>query len=464
MKLSRRELLAGFTGAALGAAPAPNRSYALLDPALLERSEGAHVVAGTAQKDAKALFAEDKPWEVRIDNVYANVLFHEADSSYKCWYSPFIQFRDRWDGKRWVRVDDGISREMGICYARSRDGVNWTKPELGLVEFNGNRRNNLIWRGPHGAGILLDRHEKDRSRRFKIFYNQPDAIGTHKPGERVMRVAVSADGLHWSEPLSCPEIEARGDTHNNAFWDARSSRYVGYTRLFLPDAQGRAQRTVGRTESPDFSHWTKAEPVLQGSVEHQTYAMPVFPHHQGYLGLVMIFHTIENTVDCELAWSHDTRTWQRIASGSALIPRGPQGAHDHGCIFAAAYPVARPDGIVLYYGGSDRGHNGPRKGFFCRARLRPDGYAGIAPISKNSPAALLTKPIEVTGRHLCVTADAAGGSARFRIAGARGFDSAPVVSDVTAAKVQDLSRFKGKRVQIQAELHSATLYTISFSD
>ena len=30
------------------------------------------------------------------------------------------------------------------CYAESRDGIHWTKPELGQHEFNGSKRNNII--------------------------------------------------------------------------------------------------------------------------------------------------------------------------------------------------------------------------------------------------------------------------------------------------------------------------------
>ena len=453
------------------AAPAQNTSYALLDPALIERSSNARIVLGHVEKDPAPLFAEDKPWEVRVDNVYANVLFDDRDRLYKCWYSPFIQFRDRWDGKRWVKTD-GISREMAICYAQSRDGLHWEKPELGLVEFEGSRRNNMIWRGPHGSGIFLDRHETDPDRRFKIFYSQPDSIGTHRENEIGMSVAFSRDGLHWSKPISCASIQARGDTHNNAFWNAPSGKYVAYTRLFLPDAQGRAQRTVGRTESPDFVHWTKAEPVLQGAPEHQTYAMPVMPYHHGYLGLVMIFHTVENTVDCELAWSGDTVRWQRVAPGSALIPRGPEGAHDHGCIFAAAYPVVRPDGTILYYGGNDRGHNGPRKGYFCRARMRNDGFAGLAPDRAGDAATLLTKPVTVTGRKLRITADTGGGRIRAGIAGSathRLETCRPLVASATRSVLEwkgapDVSAYLGKQVQIEFELHAATLYTLSFSD
>ena len=30
-------------------------------------------------------------------------------------------------------------------YAESKDGVNWRKPKLGIVEYNGSRENNLVW-------------------------------------------------------------------------------------------------------------------------------------------------------------------------------------------------------------------------------------------------------------------------------------------------------------------------------
>jgi hypothetical protein len=32
------------------------------------------------------------------------------------------------------------------CYAESRDGIRWTKPELGLVEFKGSSQNNIVWK------------------------------------------------------------------------------------------------------------------------------------------------------------------------------------------------------------------------------------------------------------------------------------------------------------------------------
>src|SRR5680860_12066 len=44
---------------------------------------------------------------------------------------------------------DSLLRKMDIsthyyCYAESTDGINWTKPNLGLYEFNGSKENNII--------------------------------------------------------------------------------------------------------------------------------------------------------------------------------------------------------------------------------------------------------------------------------------------------------------------------------
>ena len=58
-----------------------------------------------------------------------------------------------------------------VCFAKSRDGYNWEKPELGLVEYNGSTRNNLvdIQGGQHhiqACVVYYDPDEPDPSRRF----------------------------------------------------------------------------------------------------------------------------------------------------------------------------------------------------------------------------------------------------------------------------------------------------------
>ena len=40
------------------------------------------------------------------------------------------------------------SRSIFACYAESRDGFHWVKPELGLFEFEGSKKNNIVYSVP----------------------------------------------------------------------------------------------------------------------------------------------------------------------------------------------------------------------------------------------------------------------------------------------------------------------------
>lgn len=477
--MRRREFFS--MGAAAAAAPfalaavedADGRRRLFLDERVIARSDGLRLELGAVRKEPRnPLFREDKPWEPRYDNLYANVLYDEEDRLYKCWYSPFIvdsKTSETPPERRPLDPYRPARREMGVCYAVSEDGVAWRKPELGLIQFEGSTRNNLVMRRgdnfpePHGAGVVKNPAAEDPRRRYLAFFRGPGA----------MTIAYSADGLRWADPEPLPEIDAVGDTHNYLCWAPDLRRWVGITRLWDRE---RRQRLVGRSESSSLKKWTKAVEILRalpGEPWRQTYAMPIFRHANVYLGLVMLLNLDgdNDTVDCELAWSPDTYTWHRVAPGTPLIPRGPVGSHDSLCLYAAASPVVRPDGILLYYGGNNGKHTGYRDGFFCLARLRPDGYAGLAPRAKGVAGVVETPPLEIRGATLRVSTDAAGGSVRVSLADAPGhsFDEcAPLTANVTDAPVRwksraDIRPLFGRYARLRFEVRDAKLYSFSFA-
>ncbi len=466
-KIQRRVFMMGAATAAVGgqAAAQPGKKYLLIDPRVILRSTGARKALGQVVKEGRnPLFAEDKPWEARFDNLYANVLRDERSGEYRCWYSPFLIDEAVTSTPRAERLKTPYKprkREMGVCYAVSKDGLRWEKPELGLVEFDGSRRNNIVSRGPHGAGLWRDDLEKDPRRRYKMFFRGKTMAGLF-----------SADGLRWEEPTAFSAIDAPGDTHNNWFWSPERNAYVGITRL--SDRQSR-QRLVGRTESRDFVTWTKAEEVLRAlpsDGKRQAYAMPVFSHSGLYFGLLMMFDSDTDRVHCELALSTDTVTWERVCPGVPLIGNGVEGAYDWGCVYAAARPVVLDNGeIRLYYGASNGKHTSWRDGFFCLARLRPDGFAGLEAESAKTVARVVTAPVTVSGKRLTVTADAANGSIRAGIVGdveKLGIDRCVAVKgDVTGRRVEwkgaTLQALGGRQVQIEFELSGAArLYSFGF--
>jgi hypothetical protein len=40
-------------------------------------------------------------------------------------------------------------RDFGVCYATSKDGIHWEKPELGLIGFEGSKENSTVIEGNH---------------------------------------------------------------------------------------------------------------------------------------------------------------------------------------------------------------------------------------------------------------------------------------------------------------------------
>ena len=86
--------------------------------------------------------------------------------------------RDGGKYRMWyVAFDDAMKSKVAserwrAAYAESADGVNWTKPNLGLVEFGGNKNNNLVdvgaaW-GFVNLKVIKDEADPDATRRYKM--------------------------------------------------------------------------------------------------------------------------------------------------------------------------------------------------------------------------------------------------------------------------------------------------------
>lgn len=401
--------------------------YLVFDKRIIESTANAKLSVTEAEKhSSNPLFGEDNPWEKRYDNLYANVLYDEEDKLYKSWYSPFIVDQS----SRGIKIGERQKkkykpqkgREMGVCYATSQDGIVWEKPNLNLVEYEGSKKNNIVCRGPHGAGVIKDLREKDGAKRYKIFTSTTSDISDRTPKMAKMAVSFSSDGIQW-EPLShCPEINPYhvDGTHYNTLWVEELGEWVGFTRMRDKQEIGSAPmkkrhgawppRQIGRTTSQDYLEWSQAVPVMEGLDENlQIYSMPVFRHGSLFIGLPVIHNQRSDRAWTELAWSADTVEWHRICPGSPLIGNSdPVGSYDWGCAYSSAYPILLDSEIRLYYGASNGLHFGWRDGFLCLATLRPDGYAGYEQKSDKKPASVTTSPFECRGGEFQLSADVQG--------------------------------------------------------
>ena len=432
--------------------------HLLLDRRVVESTDNAAMRVGTVEKSAaNPLFTEEHAWEVMYNNLYPNVIYDHDEDIYKAWFTMFVvdsayaettpQQRTPGTYMQRVRI-----RRDGLGYATSKDGLRWTKPMMDVHLWEG-QKSNLVGEHMHGVGIFKDARERDPMRQYKMFFR---AAG--------MAVRFSADGVRWGPFIPCPEIDSAGDAHNNAIWVPELKKYVGITRIW-DETQS---RVVGRTESQDFVHWTKAQIVLRGKKLFDIYSMPVIRYGNVYLGMASIFNEKTDHVWVELACSPDTIDWYRVAEGQPLIANSTRkGDYDWGTIYASQ-PIVRDGEIQLYYGGGDGGHFDWRRGYLCLATLRTDGFAGYEPIDASQVAIVTTHPLPF-GSSMRITADAQDGQIVVslideddKILGR----SQPVRGNVTDAPVtwkQPGPAFEsGRPVRLRFEITRAKLYSFLY--
>ena len=452
--------------------------YLVLDSRIIEAVNNVELTVGVAHKDNhNPLFREDKPWEPRFDNPYCSVIYDQEEEIFKCWYSIFIRSDSKGDlpgegipseKRAWVNWTEG-KRRSGVCYATSRDGINWAKPDLGLIDFNGGKKNNIVIEH-YRVAIIKDPHETDPQRRYKAI----------KPERQNSAVWFSPDGIHWGNKHDVGPIDF-GDTHPSVWWDENLGKYVHITRRWGgANTTGRygyqGHRQAVRSESEDFLKWSKTEPVMEGlDPRMQIHDLIVLPYAGVYLGMVGLFDIETSRQWCELAWSPDSKQWHRIQPGKPLIPNGPvMGDYDWGCIFASM-PIVMKDEILLYYGANDGRFMGWRNGYFALARLRPDGFAGYEQLAGgcNSTGALTTNAVSVVGNSLCISADVApSGFVKVTLLdkdNKRVAEGKLVTTTVPDAKIEwkdgySLKRLKNKEIKLKFELRESKIFSFSFHE
>ena len=298
--------------------PHRREKYLVLDSRIIESTKNAKLTLGQITKhESNPLFVEDQPWEPRFDNMYPNVIYDNEENLYKCWYCPFIvdqRTTETHSDRRKPSLTPYMNarpagREEAMLYATSKDGLNWVKPELGLVDFKGSSKNNIVCRGLSGAGVIKDELEKLPGRRYKAFYCSNSGY----------KMRYSSDGLNWGDEVALPGV-GESDCHANMIWSPELKKYVGILRHYDP-IPVTGNRKIARTESVDSVTWTKSETIIEGTPQNQLHDMVIFRDGGVYLGLLgcMNYPSKEtrNGVrqHIELAWSPDSYKWHRINPG-----------------------------------------------------------------------------------------------------------------------------------------------------
>lgn len=307
-----------------------------------------------------------------------------------------------------LKFQAGDKKQMHWSYtalAESRDGVQWTKPNLGVVDFQGSKQNNLVW--PAGEQPGLDLFP------FKDANPQAAADERYKAlanvGEHQLIALGSADGIHWrllqKEPvLAYLPKDSMMDPPNLAFWDEHQKHYIAYLRNWL----NYRIRSVRRSTSKDFRAWTAPEEIDFGDseVEH-LYTNMTTPYERAP-GMYLMFAKrfvpwrradsnwpYDGLSETVLLSSRDGTRFDRTFMEPFVRPGlDPLNWHDRSVMMARGILQTSPIELSLYYFEHYRTDLIQLR----RATLRPDGFISITATFQGGE--FTTRPFVLEGEEL----------------------------------------------------------------
>ncbi len=445
-----------------------------VDTYLVERFEGTSLQKAEPVPGEHVL-AFDRPWEGPFCG-YVSVL--QNGDFFQAYYRGL-----RTAGK------DGSDAEV-TCYAESRDGLAWERPNLRLFEVGGTLDNNVILSGmapfSHNFSPFLDSREGvPAEERYKAL------AGTSETG---LYSFVSPDGIHWRKHSQEPVMrEGAFDSQNVSFWSETEQQYVCYLRTWTTGAF-EGIRTISRSTSKDFQNWNAprqmgfGETPLEHLYTNQTLAYFRAPHL--LISLAARFMPGRRVVASDQAGAIgvDERYSGDCSDTVLLTSRGGE-QYDRTFMEAFVRPglglenwtsrtnycsrgiiPSGPDHIAFYI----QRHYGQDSHYLQRMLLRTDGFSSVH--ASYTGGEMITRPIRFEGSRLILNAaTSAAGGIRVEIQDAAGTplagyslaDAHEFVGDQIDAVASwkggsDLSALASQPVRLRFVMKDADLYSLQF--
>ncbi len=305
---------------------------------------GISVNSQQAKKTAIWLKAE-KPWEAMRIGSSPTVIYE--DGIYRLWYGSLgADFRNDYSRR--------------LCYAESSDGFSWKKPILSLVEYEGDKRTNIVFDKNFGCGSVFLDPMASPSERYKLIYISSEG------GKKQVRGAVSKDGLLW-KPIPEPILDNyHSDTQNVVYYDRKIGAYVGYFRSWIGRSINYvgARRAIARAVTKDFKKWPIPETVLSLGVNYPpshdlyTNAHILYPDRDDlHLFFPAQYDREKDSVEVYLGTSRDGVRWEYFWK-NPVVPLGEKGSGQEVSIYAGCGLVPlKGDNLALPCVGFSFTHN-----------------------------------------------------------------------------------------------------------
>jgi hypothetical protein len=388
--------------------------HLFLDPAFVQQSEKVALHVNPPQQ-REIVIRADKPWEQLMISFYLTVL--DEGGKLRMWYIC----RDK-------------KNQPNVAYAESADGVNWIKPNLGIVEYEGSKDNNLVGLSSLEGTVFRDERapaEKRYNYITHLWEKDGGMVRFHSP-----------DGLRWSRDAA-PLVKFGADSQAVTFWDERAGKYALYLRGWEQRADKKRYRTVVRADLPDLTTplsigpteksrymWGKDKPAVidddfpkvlatdeadpPNSDVYTISAQPYPVDPRWYVGFPSFFQreksTSDGRLDVQFIGSRDGFHWHRYDRAPYARP-GIAGSESANMVFIGPWLIMRGEEIWQYGTGLQSRHGDKearvRKtdGVIYRYVQRVDGFVSLDFDAEGGRC--VTAPVKVDGPRLALNLDTA---------------------------------------------------------
>jgi hypothetical protein len=442
-----------------------------VDYYLVDKLEGCQIVK-YFPIDRGPVLSFDNPWE-GIFCTYSTIL--KDGEFYRAYYRG---------GSERVPYSNGEF----TCYAESKDGIHWIKPDLKLFQINGSYNNNVVLANEapvhHNFSPFIDKNPNTLpDQKFKALG------GTSREGIGLIPY-ISPDGIHWKKLQKDGVIKiGKFDSQNVAFWSESEKYYVCYFRTL-----NNGFRSVSRTTSPDFIHWSDPVAMTFGDtpLEH-LYTQQTSPYFRAphiYIAIGGRLMPGRQVLTEEQAKAlHVNPGYFKDCSDAYLMSTRGGSVYDRTFMEAFIRPGIGLDNWVSRsnYPALNVVQTGPTEmsiyvnqdyaqptAHLHRYSLRLDGFTSISAPYKGGE--VLTKLFTFSGNHLEINySTSAAGEIRFEILDMEGNpvpgfkmeDSQVIIGNEISRIVQwkgqkSLQELAGKPVRLRIYMKDADLYSIRF--
>ncbi|MBQ8508535.1 MAG: glycosyl hydrolase family 32 [Clostridia bacterium] len=438
--------------------------------------------------DGNPVLKPEMPWEKETGSASTTpkgggVWYDEEEKIFKMWYEAC-----------WLNQ---------MCYATSKDGIHWERPDLGL-EPGTNKI--MLWKGkapenperwlrPDSTAVFID-YDAPKEQRYKLALHGPSS---HSPGV----AATSADGIHWENITKTGLADDRTTMFYNPFrkkwvysirsaWHDRSRDYIECDDLLagakweLSDRHNWLACDEFDRPDPYFCHSNVADksdsvytPGLYNidCVGYESIMLGMFELHQGLSNKTFGDAGVPKITDLMPIYSRDGYHFSRPCRDPFIPSSRYRGAWDRGYVQSVGgVCIIHGDELWIYYtgfAGDERygrawSDDDNKTGMYMNgatgiAKLRRDGF-----VSMDGSGSILTRKLEFSGkRSLHVNA---AGSVKAAILSADGrilAESAPFAGDSTNAKLDfggfDVASLNGQVIRLRFDV-SGSIYAFGFAD